>query len=102
MKNISILFADSIHFHVRNFKSLFDLIDRHKIHHTFIHERNKWVSAYGNYEEFFNELQPLYNKLLGKDIEQLYSLQFMELTSLKYAGMNYYRIICQLIALDGC
>ncbi|HAU9183397.1 TPA: capsular biosynthesis protein [Escherichia coli] len=74
MKNISILFADSIHFHVRNFKSLFDLIDRHKIHHTFIHERNKWVSAYGNYEEFFNELQPLYNKLLGKDIEQLYSL----------------------------
>lgn len=73
MKNISILFADSVHFHVRNFKSLFDLIDRHKIHHTFIRERNKWVSAHGNYEPFFDELQPLYNKLLGKDAEQLYS-----------------------------
>lgn len=72
MKNISILFSDSVHFHVRNFKSLFDFIERHKIYHTFVRERNKWVSAYGNYECFFDELQPKYNELLEQDREKLY------------------------------
>ena len=73
MKNVSILFPDSVHFHERNFKSLFDLIERHKIQHTFLKDRNKWVSAYGNYEQFSDELSCYFDKLKKLSLDELYT-----------------------------
>ncbi|MBB6114810.1 hypothetical protein F4826_001688 [Rahnella inusitata] len=84
MKNISILFPDSIHFHSRNFKSLFDFIERHKIAHTFIKERNDWVSAYGNYSNYTAELSVYY--------EQLKELTNKELFEFSIRGINLFRI----------
>ncbi|HDX8360033.1 TPA: hypothetical protein RQN15_003823 [Aeromonas hydrophila] len=72
MKDISILFPDSIHFHERNFKSLFDLISRHNIQHTFIKDRNSWVAAYGNYSNFKNELNIFYRKLKNVNPHELH------------------------------
>lgn len=84
MKDISILFPDSIHFHSRNFKSLFDFIDRHKITHTFIKERNDWVSAYGDYSKFKDELFPYYERLKNNTI--------FELDKLVVNGVNVFQV----------
>ncbi|MEO3990176.1 capsular polysaccharide export protein, LipB/KpsS family [Pseudocitrobacter cyperus] len=71
MKNISLLFPDSVHFHARNFKSLFDFIKRNKIKHTFIEERNSWVAAFGDYSSFAEELSPYFDILKDKNEEEL-------------------------------
>ncbi|MBV7413346.1 hypothetical protein [Aeromonas sp. sif2433] len=71
MKDISILFPDSVHFHERNFKSLFDLIARHAIPHTFIKDRNSWVAAYGDYKNLKDDLIVYYNKLKVLDTNEL-------------------------------
>lgn len=71
MKDISILFPDSIHFHERNFKSLFELITRHSLSHTFIKDRNSWVAAYGQYSNFENELKDYYTEIKNFSSDQL-------------------------------
>lgn len=75
MNNISILFPDSVHFHNRNFKSLFDFIERHSIFHTFVKDRNNWVAAYGDYAHYRDELISYYNVLRGKSVDELYSFK---------------------------
>ncbi|WP_421173018.1 hypothetical protein [Aeromonas sp. 601115] len=84
MKDISILFPDSIHFHERNFKSLFDLISRHNIQHTFVKERNSWVAAYGNYENFKAELESFY-----KNLEKI---NHHELCNISVNGINLFSV----------
>ncbi len=74
MKNISILFPDSVHFHSKNFKSLFDFIERHKIKHTFIDDRREWVSAYGDYSSYTEELSVYIERLNENSLDELLSI----------------------------
>lgn len=67
MKNISLLFPDSVHFHNRNFKSLFDFIGKNNIKHTFISNRDHWVGAFGNYDCFADELLAYSDRLMDKN-----------------------------------
>ncbi len=63
--NLKIFFPDTVHFHERNFKSLFAFIDRHKVDVTKNNEINSWTGLYGDYTEKASELAP-YLKVLKK------------------------------------
>ena len=69
IKNLKILFPDRFHFHERNFRSLFTLIKRYKIYHTFVDSPNDWLNIFGDYAQKSSELRSYYLHLstLSKD-----------------------------------
>lgn len=52
----TILFAENVNFHERNFKSLFDYIKNEKIVHSFMKPDKSMLSAFGNYYVFSDRL----------------------------------------------
>ncbi|MDE1231498.1 capsule biosynthesis protein [Vibrio aestuarianus] len=81
---VKILFSDNLHFHERNFKSLFKLIAKEKYDVEFNEEHRDWMSLYGDYSSKFNSLQS-YNKLL-------LSLSKEELFEYDSRGVNVYDV----------
>jgi len=75
MKNVSILFPDQIHFHERNFKSLFDTIKKHSVKHTFITSMHHLVATFGNYFEHKEQLIEHYNSISKLNNEELFTLK---------------------------
>lgn len=56
MSKPTILFSDNLHFHERNFKSLFDYIKLEKIAHAFMTPKKPLLSAFGNYYAFLEDI----------------------------------------------
>ncbi len=75
MKNVSILFPDQVHFHDRNFKSLFDTIKKHSIRHTFVTNMHHLVAAFGDYFEHKEQLINEYNEVSQLSNEELFKLK---------------------------
>ncbi|CNK61327.1 Capsule polysaccharide biosynthesis protein [Yersinia mollaretii] len=75
MKNISILFPDQVHFHDRNFKSLFDTIKKHSIKHTFITDMHHLVATFGDYFSHKEQLSGYYNKISEFSESKLLTLE---------------------------
>lgn len=75
MKNVSILFPDQVHFHERNFKSLFDTIKRHSIRHTFVTNMHHLVATFGDFFEHKGILIEHYNEISELNNEQLMNLE---------------------------
>ncbi|WP_111895779.1 hypothetical protein [Acinetobacter sp. MB5] len=72
LDKLSILFADNLHFHDRNFKSLFDFFNKNKIKYDFVNIDKSWLSLYGNYFSKKSNLG-IYCDLLQKmDAKDLY------------------------------
>ncbi|WP_145547398.1 capsular polysaccharide export protein, LipB/KpsS family [Yersinia intermedia] len=75
MKNVSILFPDQIHFHERNFKSLFDTIKKHSIRHTFITNMHHLVATFGDYFCHKEQLLDHYEKISHLSENELFILE---------------------------
>ncbi|WP_299494718.1 hypothetical protein [uncultured Shewanella sp.] len=56
--NLKIFLPDTIHFHERNFKSLFDFFSRHDLKITKNNDINSWSALYGDYKSKEKELSP--------------------------------------------
>ena len=48
---LSFLFPDDIHFHERNFKTLFVFLRKHKIPYVFLHDHQELKLKFGDYAE---------------------------------------------------
>ncbi len=84
MNKIKLLFADDLHFHKRNFKSLFKFIEKNNIEHSFMQPKKSMLSAFGNYYSFRKELSK-YNF-------QIEELTFQEILNYTYKGINIFNI----------
>ncbi len=83
--NLKIFLPDTIHFHERNFKSLFDFIARHKITITKNTEINSWAGLYGDYSEKQTEIQPYLKVIKGLSSSDLYGYRHSSQTIWKVA-----------------
>ncbi|MFY0642115.1 MAG: hypothetical protein JXR16_13775 [Bermanella sp.] len=83
--NLKILMPDTIHFHERNFKSLFDFIERHKVNVTKNSEVNSWAGLYGDYSSKLNEIQPYLKKLKNLSSDELFLFRYASQTIWKVA-----------------
>ena len=77
---LKIFLPDTVHFHSRNFKSLFDFIDRYKINVTKNTEVNSWAGLYGNYSSKKNELKPYIKKIKSLSKEELFLYRYSNQT----------------------
>ena len=75
----SILFAENINFHERNFKSLFDYIKSEKVIHAFMQPDKAMLSAFGNYYTFSDKLLKYKYTLDGLCEEELLNFQYQNI-----------------------
>lgn len=75
-RSLKLFFPDSVHFHERNFKSLFGFITHNNIFCTTNTEINSWVAAYGNYDDKQSELDYYLDILKNKDQEQIFNIKY--------------------------
>lgn len=83
--NLKIFMPDTIHFHERNFKSLFDFIERHKVNVTKNTEVNSWAGLYGDYSSKLDEIQPYLKKLKNLSLDELFLFRYASQTIWKVA-----------------
>jgi len=91
-KNLKILLTDDLHFHKRNFKSLFTFFE--KYNPTVINARapKDWIALYGDYSSKLANLDPIVERLRLLDKDDLYSFS--------YKGMHVFEI-CKLEFLSS-
>ncbi|MEK6218301.1 MAG: capsular biosynthesis protein [Psychrobacter sp.] len=76
MTKTKIIFSDNLHFHERNFKSLFEYIHSNKIEHAFMNPNKPMLSAFGNYYQF-NDIIASHRYLVeGLDCIQLMDFSY--------------------------
>lgn len=73
LDKISVLLADNLHFHERNFKSLFDFFNSNKIKYQYATSDKSWLSLYGNYGPKRNHLRTYYDLLIMLNCSDLYN-----------------------------
>ena len=83
--NLKIFMPDTVHFHERNFKSLFDFIERHKVNVTKNTEVNSWAGLYGDYSSKLDEIQPYLKKLKNLSLDELFLFRYASQTIWKVA-----------------
>lgn len=84
MNKVKLIFADNLHFHERNFRSLFQFIKQNSIEHTFMQPPKSMLTAFGNYNGFRSELVKY-----KFDLENLAS---HELMLYDYRGINVFNL----------
>lgn len=94
MNKTKIIFSDNLHFHERNFKSLFEYIRMNKIEHTFMNPYKPMLSAFGNYYEF--------NDYIVSHKYLLENLNCKELMDFSYRGISIFstckaELLCYLL-----
>lgn len=94
MNKTKIIFSDNLHFHERNFKSLFDYISANKIEHAFMNPHKPMLSAFGNYYQF--------NDFIVSHKYLLESLNCKQLMGFTYKGIPIFstcksELLCYLL-----
>lgn len=79
MTKTKIIFSDNLHFHERNFKSLFEYIKLNNIEHAFMNPYKPMLSAFGNYYQF--------NDMIANHRYLIESLNCKQLMKFVYRGV---------------
>jgi len=79
MTETNILFADSINFHKKNFKSLFLFIKKNKIKNYFDENHRTLKCSFGNYKEIPRKAENQYNEIANLSKNQLFQLKINNL-----------------------
>ena len=82
MAKAKIIFSDNLHFHERNFKSLFEYIHSNKIEHSFMNPYKPMLSAFGNYYQF--------NDIIANQRYLIESLDCKQLMDFSYKGISVF------------
>ena len=75
LDKVSVLLADDLHFHERNFKSLFDFFQRSKIKYDYAKIDKSWLSLYGNYYSKRKHLNIYYDLLDKLTVDELFDFK---------------------------
>lgn len=82
MTKTKIIFSDNLHFHERNFKSLFEYIHSNRIEHAFMNPYKPMLSAFGNYYQF--------NDIIASHRYLIESLDCKQLMGFSYKGISVF------------
>jgi hypothetical protein len=74
IRKLNILLPDSLHFHERNFASLFTFFEKHKVKYTKLNILKNWLSLYGDYSLYKSELLNYCFRLEALSKEELFAL----------------------------
>lgn len=83
--NLKIFLPDTVHFHERNFKSLFEFISRHDVKITKNTEINSWAGLYGDYSSKLDEIKPYLKIVSGLSPSELFEYRHQSQTVWKVA-----------------
>lgn len=71
LDKVTVLLADELHFHERNFKSLFDFFNKYKVKYEYAKTDKSWLSLYGNYSSKKKFLKIYFDLLVKLNAEEL-------------------------------
>lgn len=83
--NLKFFIPDTVHFHERNFRSLFEFIERHKVNVTKNTEVNSWAGLYGDYSSKVEDIKPYLKKLKSLSSDELFIYRYSNQTIWKVA-----------------